>query len=254
MLHNTCCTHPFQPSTYPSKSWVGRSSLWPHSAPAVRPQLCRLRHIFPPGYRSTWCQRLQSRCNLLRFRTDPPCGCVSERRWNATAPSGCCWPYDRAWGSLDSRGLWGYISTYWLDLHFQWWTLILFRVFLLTGWESAISALRRVSGAADGFYVDTVVGATGDAPHQAVGVQGVALCIPTWGRQGGNVGAGPSARRPGHVSHSLGDLGHIDGWGAARTSGRRPWSKILYINIYYCYITYIYIFFYTCFQCFTESW
>lgn len=113
MFHNICCTHSFQPRTYPSKSWVDRSSLWPHFAPPVPPQLCRLPHMFPPGYRSSWCQRLQCRCNLLQYRTDPPCGCVSEGRWSATAPSGCCWPYDRAWGLLDSRDLQEYISTYW---------------------------------------------------------------------------------------------------------------------------------------------
>lgn len=118
-----------------------------------------------------------------------------------------------------------------------------------------ISALRLVSRAADGFQVEAVVGATGDAAHQAVGVQGVALRVAARGRQGGDVGAGPGARRPGHVSHSLGDLGHVDGRGAARTSGMemeitqvctvvedQGSEKVLFFMIDI-----------TCFQWFTES-
>lgn len=92
-------------------------------------------------------------------------------------------------------------------------------VYFLTWWESVISALWLVSCAADGFQVDAVVGATRDASHQTVGVQGVALGVPTWGRQAGDVGACPTPRRPGHVGHSLGDLGHADRVGATGTSG-----------------------------------
>lgn len=51
-----------------------------------------------------------------------------------------------------------------------------------------------MSCAADGFQVDAVVGAAGDASHQAVGVQSVALGMPTCGRQGGDVGACAAAR------------------------------------------------------------
>lgn len=92
-------------------------------------------------------------------------------------------------------------------------------VFSLTWWESVISALWLVSCAADGFQVDAVVGATRDASHQAVGVQGVALGMPTRGRQAGDVGACAATRWPGHVGHSLGDLGHADRVGATGTSG-----------------------------------
>ena len=77
-----------------------------------------------------------------------------------------------------------------------------------------------MSCAADGLQVDAVVGATGDASHQAVGVQGVALGMSVRGHEGGDVGAGAPASWPGHVSHGLGDLGHMHRHGAAGTSGR----------------------------------
>lgn len=48
-------------------------------------------------------------------------------------------------------------------------------VFVLTGREAMIFARWLVSCAADSFQVDAVVGATGDASHQAVGVQSVAF-------------------------------------------------------------------------------
>ena len=51
-----------------------------------------------------------------------------------------------------------------------------------------------MSCAADGFQVNAVVGATGDASHQAVGVQSVALGVSSWRRQGGDVGASAAAR------------------------------------------------------------
>lgn len=56
-----------------------------------------------------------------------------------------------------------------------------------------IFALRHVSRAADGLQVDAVVGAAGDASHQAVGVQGVALGMSARGHQAGDVGAGTPA-------------------------------------------------------------
>lgn len=84
-------------------SWVDRSSLWSHSVPLVPPPPCRLPHMFPPGYHSIWCQWLRYRCSWLLSRTDPLCG--SEGPKSASAPSGCCWPYDRAWGLLDNRDL-----------------------------------------------------------------------------------------------------------------------------------------------------
>lgn len=51
-----------------------------------------------------------------------------------------------------------------------------------------------MSCGADGFQVDAVVGATGDASHQAVVVQGVALSKAARGRQGSDVGASAAAR------------------------------------------------------------
>lgn len=77
-----------------------------------------------------------------------------------------------------------------------------------------------MSRAADGFQVDAVVGAAGDASHQAVGVQSVALGMSARGRQCGDVGASAVARRPGHVGHRLGDLGHVHERGTARTLGK----------------------------------
>lgn len=65
---------------------------------------------------------------------------------------------------------------------------------LLTGWESPIGALRLVSRAADGLQVDAVAGAAGDASHQAVGVQSVALGVSTRRRQAHHVVACAAAR------------------------------------------------------------
>lgn len=51
-----------------------------------------------------------------------------------------------------------------------------------------------MSRAADGFQVDAVVGATGDASHEAVCVQSVAFGMSSRGRQGGYIGASSMAR------------------------------------------------------------
>lgn len=90
-------------------------------------------------------------------------------------------------------------------------------VFVLTGWESVVRALRFLSRGTDGFQVHAVVGAAGDASHQAVGVQGVAFGFSSWGHECSYEGASTTAGRPGHIGHGLGDLGHVHVRGAART-------------------------------------
>lgn len=105
-------------------------------------------------------------------------------------------------------------------------------MFLLTGGKPSIMALGLVSRAADGIQLDAVVGATGDAPHQAVGVQGVTFGFPTRGHQGGYVGAGSGAGRPSYIGHGLGDLAHVHSRRAARTSGRTTEIKCLCWNIF----------------------
>lgn len=176
-------THSFLFLTHLSMSWVDRSSLWSHSVPLVPPLPCRLPHIFPLGCHSIWYPQLLYRCSWLPSRTDRLCGYGSEGPKTASAPSGCCWLHDRAWGLLDNRDLqelfYYFHSLKKTCIHF--WMCLCRYGFLLTGWESAISAFWLVSCAADGFQVNAVVGATGDASHKAVGVQSVALCMPTWG-------------------------------------------------------------------------
>lgn len=51
-----------------------------------------------------------------------------------------------------------------------------------------------MSRAADGLQVDVVSGAAGDASHQAVGVQSVALGMSARRCQGGDEGARAAAR------------------------------------------------------------
>lgn len=75
-----------------------------------------------------------------------------------------------------------------------------------------------MSCAADGLQVDAVAGAAGDASHQAVAVQSVALGVSTRRRQAHHVVACAATRRPADVGHRLGNQGHIDGRGAARSS------------------------------------
>lgn len=78
-----------------------------------------------------------------------------------------------------------------------------------------------MSCVADRLQVDAVVGAAGDASHQAVAVQSVALGVSPRRRQGGDIGTSSAASGPGYVGHSLRDLGHVHSHGAARTSGRK---------------------------------
>lgn len=121
-------------------SWVDRSSLWSHSVPLVPPPPCRLPHMFPPGYHSIWCQRLRYRCSWLLSRTDPLCG--SEGPKNASAPSGCCWPYDRAWGLLDNRDLqeWVFDNVDLTSTHrfswtfFEWYIVVKYEWFAAMGY------------------------------------------------------------------------------------------------------------------------
>lgn len=82
-----------------------------------------------------------------------------------------------------------------------------------------------MSCAADGFQVDAVGGAAGDASHQAVGVQGVALGVSARRGQARHVGARAATGRPGDVGHRLGDLAHVDGRGAARSSSGKKTKK-----------------------------
>lgn len=82
-----------------------------------------------------------------------------------------------------------------------------------------------MSCAADGFQVDAVGGAAGDASHQAVGVQSVALGVSARRGQARHVGVCAATGRPGHVGHRLGDLAHVDGRGAARSSSGNKKKK-----------------------------
>lgn len=77
-----------------------------------------------------------------------------------------------------------------------------------------------MSRAANSFQANTVVCATGDAAHNALGAQSVAFGVATGGRQGGDVGASSGAGWPRHVAQGLGDLRHVDKGGAAGTLGR----------------------------------
>lgn len=72
--------------------------------------------------------------------------------------------------------------------------------------------------AADGLQVDAVAGAAGDASHQAVGVQSVALGVTTRRRQAHHIVTCGTTRGPAHVGHRLGNQGHVDGRRAARSS------------------------------------
>lgn len=82
-----------------------------------------------------------------------------------------------------------------------------------------------MSRAADGFQVDAVGGAAGDASHQAVGVQSVALGVPARRGQARHVGACAATGRPGDVGHRLGDLAYVDGRGTARSSSGKKKKK-----------------------------
>jgi hypothetical protein len=74
-----------------------------------------------------------------------------------------------------------------------------------------------VPRAADGLHVHAVVGAAGEASHQAVRAHGVALGVAPRRGQGRHVGACAEAGAPRHVGHGLGHLHHAQVGGTAGT-------------------------------------
>lgn len=170
--------------THLSTSWAGRRSLLPRTSPLVLRLPCRRPRRFPPGCRSTCCLQQQSRCSWPPSHKALLYGYKPEGLKNASTPWASCWCGDTAWRLLDSMHL---KERKWVSCHCLYWLIISYFVchvsaqgkyqkcvcvcvFILTGWESSILALGPVSRAADGVQLDAVVGATGDAAHQAVSV------------------------------------------------------------------------------------
>lgn len=103
----------------------------------------------------------------------------------------------------------------------EWHFFVIYRTSLLTGREALVCAGGHVPTGAVGLHGNRVVGATGDAAHQAVWVLRVAASVTAGGGQRGDERVGSFSLGPCDVCHCLSDLIYCDVHRAAGLCGTK---------------------------------